>query len=201
VEERGRAEGPRDSSKGQMAGQGRSERDADRDNARHSQDSSKEQRDTSKDRAQQHGQKDKDHTVGQNKSERDNTQRSEDRTQDKGKATKVDSKSNNLQSGSGTQGQSAQDRNSNSGTNQIAGPETREAITVYQRQQGIAVTGSVDMRTVSSLGVSSRLSQQASQRLPGPSCNRARARSCSPMTSSRQCGKGKRGRISPDRCR
>ena len=31
----------------------------------------------------------------------------------------------------------------------IWGPDTREAITVYQRQQGIAVTGSIDMRTVS----------------------------------------------------
>ena len=94
------------------------ERDTDRDDARHSQDSSKEQRDTSKDRAQQHGRKDKDQTVG-NKSERDNTQRSEDRTQDRSKAdTKADSRSNSQQSGSGTQG--AFNRNSNSGTNQNA---------------------------------------------------------------------------------
>ena len=51
----------------------------------------------------------------------------------------------------------------------IWGPETREAITVYQRQQGIAVTGSIDMRTVSSLGVSKRLSQQASQSIQSQS--------------------------------
>src|SRR5437879_3716490 len=43
------------------------------------------------------------------------------------------------------------------------GPQTREAITVFQRQQGIEVTGSIDARTVSSLGVSARLSQQANQ--------------------------------------
>jgi len=51
----------------------------------------------------------------------------------------------------------------------IWGPETLEAITVYQRQQGIAVTGSIDMRTVSSLGVSGRLSQQASQSIQSQS--------------------------------
>jgi len=51
----------------------------------------------------------------------------------------------------------------------IWGPDTREAITVYQRQQGIAVTGSIDMRTVSSLGVSGRLSQQASQSIQSQS--------------------------------
>jgi len=45
----------------------------------------------------------------------------------------------------------------------VLSPQTREAITVYQRQQGIAVTGSIDASTVSSLGVSSRLSQQANQ--------------------------------------
>jgi peptidoglycan hydrolase-like protein with peptidoglycan-binding domain len=41
----------------------------------------------------------------------------------------------------------------------IWSPETREAITVYQRREGIAVTGSIDVRTVSSLGVSGRLSK------------------------------------------
>jgi peptidoglycan hydrolase-like protein with peptidoglycan-binding domain len=45
----------------------------------------------------------------------------------------------------------------------VLSPQTREAITVFQRQQGIAVTGSIDARTVSSLGVSARLSQQANQ--------------------------------------
>jgi hypothetical protein len=51
----------------------------------------------------------------------------------------------------------------------ILGPQTREAITVYQRQQGFEVTGSIDARTVSSLGVSSRLSQQASQSIQSQS--------------------------------
>ncbi|MEH6951823.1 peptidoglycan-binding protein [Nitrobacter sp. NHB1] len=45
----------------------------------------------------------------------------------------------------------------------ILGPKTRNAISAFQRQQGIQVTGSIDARTVSSLGVSGRLSQQANQ--------------------------------------
>jgi peptidoglycan hydrolase-like protein with peptidoglycan-binding domain len=45
----------------------------------------------------------------------------------------------------------------------ILGPDTRQAISVFQRQNGIAVTGSIDASTVSSLGVSARLSQQANQ--------------------------------------
>jgi peptidoglycan hydrolase-like protein with peptidoglycan-binding domain len=45
----------------------------------------------------------------------------------------------------------------------VLGPKTREAISALQRQQGIQVSGSIDARTVSSLGVSSRLSQQANQ--------------------------------------
>jgi len=45
----------------------------------------------------------------------------------------------------------------------ILGVQTREAISVFQRQQGIQVTGSIDASTVSSLGVSGRLSQQANQ--------------------------------------
>jgi hypothetical protein len=47
----------------------------------------------------------------------------------------------------------------------VLGPDTREAITVFQRQQGIQVTGSIDARTVSSLGVFGRLSQQTNQSL------------------------------------
>jgi peptidoglycan hydrolase-like protein with peptidoglycan-binding domain len=47
----------------------------------------------------------------------------------------------------------------------ILGPETREAITTFQRQQGIQATGSIDARTVSSLGVSAQLSQQANESL------------------------------------
>jgi peptidoglycan hydrolase-like protein with peptidoglycan-binding domain len=45
----------------------------------------------------------------------------------------------------------------------VLGPETREAVRAFQRRQGIQVTGSIDARTVSSLGVSGRLSQQANQ--------------------------------------
>jgi hypothetical protein len=45
----------------------------------------------------------------------------------------------------------------------VLGPETREAITMFQRQQGIQTTGSIDARTVSSLGVSGQLSQQANE--------------------------------------
>jgi hypothetical protein len=45
----------------------------------------------------------------------------------------------------------------------VLGTQTREAISVFQRQQGIQVTGSIDAGTVSSLGVSGRLSQQANQ--------------------------------------
>lgn len=47
----------------------------------------------------------------------------------------------------------------------VLGPETRQAITVFQRQQGIQVSGSIDVRTVSSLGVSGKLSQEANQKI------------------------------------
>jgi hypothetical protein len=66
----------------------------------------------------------------------------------------------------------------------VWGPETREAITVYQRQQGIAVTGSIDMRTVSSLGVSSRLSQQASQSIQSQSSSTGAQTSTGTQTST-----------------
>jgi peptidoglycan hydrolase-like protein with peptidoglycan-binding domain len=45
----------------------------------------------------------------------------------------------------------------------VLGPKTREAISAFQRQQGIQVTGSIDARTISSLGVSARLRQHANQ--------------------------------------
>lgn len=45
----------------------------------------------------------------------------------------------------------------------ILGAETREAISAFQRQQNIPVTGSIDARTVSRLGVSDLLSQHAKQ--------------------------------------
>ena len=66
----------------------------------------------------------------------------------------------------------------------IWGPETREAITVYQRQQGIAVTGSIDMRTVSSLGISGRLSQQASQTIQSQSSSTGAQNSPGTQTST-----------------
>jgi Putative peptidoglycan binding domain len=66
----------------------------------------------------------------------------------------------------------------------IWGPDTREAITVYQRQQGIAVTGSIDMRTVSSLGVSGRLSQQASQSIQSQSSSSGAQTSTDTQTST-----------------
>lgn len=47
----------------------------------------------------------------------------------------------------------------------IWGPQTREALVTFQRQQGIEVSGTIDTRTVTSLGVSNRLSAQASQSL------------------------------------
>lgn len=47
----------------------------------------------------------------------------------------------------------------------IFGPLTREAIIAFQRQQGMEATGSIDMSTVSSLGVFDRLSLQAQQSL------------------------------------
>jgi peptidoglycan hydrolase-like protein with peptidoglycan-binding domain len=47
----------------------------------------------------------------------------------------------------------------------VLGPETRQAITLFQRQQGIQVSGSIDARTVSSLGVSGKLSKEANQKI------------------------------------
>jgi peptidoglycan hydrolase-like protein with peptidoglycan-binding domain len=47
----------------------------------------------------------------------------------------------------------------------IFGPLTHEAIIAFQRQQGMEATGSIDMSTVSSLGVFDRLGLQAQQSL------------------------------------
>jgi peptidoglycan hydrolase-like protein with peptidoglycan-binding domain len=47
----------------------------------------------------------------------------------------------------------------------VLGPQTHEALMTFQRQQGIQVSGSIDASTVTSLGVSNRLSAQASQSL------------------------------------
>jgi peptidoglycan hydrolase-like protein with peptidoglycan-binding domain len=106
--DRGHAEESRDSGKRQTVGQRRS----DRDEARHSQESNKEQRETGKDRAHQQSQKKE--TVGQGRSDRGETRRSEDRTD----SQHVRQPSRQNQSGSGMPGESAQDRNSNSGTDQ-----------------------------------------------------------------------------------
>src|SRR3954464_989914 len=134
MRDRGRAEGPRDGGKGQTMGQGRS----DRDDARHSQESSKEQRDTSKDRAQQPGQKDQ--TVGQGRSDRDDARRSEDRTRDKGKADSQQAQqpSRQNQTGSGMQGQNAQERNPGSGQNVTQGQANAPAQSQTAPAQGQA---------------------------------------------------------------
>src|SRR3954468_1338216 len=134
MRDRGRAEGPRDGGKGQTMGQGRS----DRDDARHSQESSKEQRDTSKDRAQQPSQKDQ--TVGQGRSDRDDARRSEDRTRDKGKADSQQAQqpSRQNQTGSGMQGQNAQERNPGSGQNVTQGQANAPAQSQTAPAQGQA---------------------------------------------------------------
>src|SRR5439155_22827133 len=40
----------------------------------------------------------------------------------------------------------------------VLGTRTREALTVFQRQQGIQISGSIDTRTVAALGVSNKIS-------------------------------------------
>jgi peptidoglycan hydrolase-like protein with peptidoglycan-binding domain len=78
----------------------------------------------------------------------------------------------------------------------VWGPETREAITAYQRQQGIAMTGSIDMPTVSSLGVSSRLSQQANQSIESQSSSTGAQTSTSTQTTTGQGQSGQTGQPS-----
>lgn len=78
----------------------------------------------------------------------------------------------------------------------VWGPATREAITVYQRQQGIAVTGMIDMRTVSSLGVSSRLSQQANQSIQSQSSSTGSQTSTGTQTTAGQGQSGQMGQPS-----
>lgn len=75
----------------------------------------------------------------------------------------------------------------------VWGPATREAITVYQRQQGIAVTGSIDMRTVSSLGVSNRLSQQATESIQSQSSSTDAQTSTDSQTTTGQARSGQTG--------
>ena len=43
----------------------------------------------------------------------------------------------------------------------VLGPQTREALTTFQRQQGIQITGVIDTHTVDALGLSSRISQSS----------------------------------------
>jgi hypothetical protein len=45
----------------------------------------------------------------------------------------------------------------------VLGTRTREALTAFQRQQGIQVSGSIDTRTVAALGVSNRISAMQGQ--------------------------------------
>jgi peptidoglycan hydrolase-like protein with peptidoglycan-binding domain len=40
----------------------------------------------------------------------------------------------------------------------VLGPSTHEALITYQRQQGLQATGSIDTRTVTALGVSTKIS-------------------------------------------
>jgi peptidoglycan hydrolase-like protein with peptidoglycan-binding domain len=68
----------------------------------------------------------------------------------------------------------------------VLGPETREAVSAFQRQQGIEVTGSIDTRTVSSLGVSGRLSQQANQSI-------SQSQSSPTSTQTSRTGHGRAG--------
>jgi peptidoglycan hydrolase-like protein with peptidoglycan-binding domain len=42
----------------------------------------------------------------------------------------------------------------------VFSPRTRQALIAFQRQRGIATTGSIDTRTVASLGLSNRIGQQ-----------------------------------------
>jgi hypothetical protein len=72
----------------------------------------------------------------------------------------------------------------------VLGPQTHEAITVFQREQGIQVTGSIDARTASSLGVSDRLSQQAKQSI---SQSQSSTTGSSSQTSTTGQGQGQTG--------
>jgi peptidoglycan hydrolase-like protein with peptidoglycan-binding domain len=74
----------------------------------------------------------------------------------------------------------------------VPGPKTREAIRAFQRQQGIQVTGSLDARTVSSLGVSDRLSQQANQ-----SINQSQSSPTGAQTSTAAPGQAGAGQAQP----
>jgi hypothetical protein len=42
----------------------------------------------------------------------------------------------------------------------VLGPRTREALITFQRQQGIETSGSIDTRTVATLGLSNKIGQQ-----------------------------------------
>jgi hypothetical protein len=76
----------------------------------------------------------------------------------------------------------------------VWGPETREAITAYQRQQGIAVTGGIDMHTAFSLGVSGRLSQQANQKIQSQSSSTDAQTSTGAQTTTGR-GQGQGGQM------
>ncbi|KGJ70758.1 hypothetical protein BJA5080_06599 [Bradyrhizobium diazoefficiens SEMIA 5080] len=49
----------------------------------------------------------------------------------------------------------------------VLGPRTREALITFQRQQGIQASGSIDISTVSALGVSNKISATQSQTTTG----------------------------------
>jgi peptidoglycan hydrolase-like protein with peptidoglycan-binding domain len=51
----------------------------------------------------------------------------------------------------------------------VLGTRTRRALIAFQRQQGFQVSGRIDSRTVTALGVSSKIGQQGNQRGSQPS--------------------------------
>src|SRR5205823_4451769 len=49
----------------------------------------------------------------------------------------------------------------------VFGPETREALISFQRQQGLQATGSIDTTTIASLGLSDRIRQNTQGAVTG----------------------------------
>jgi hypothetical protein len=79
----------------------------------------------------------------------------------------------------------------------VLSAQTREAITVYQRQTGLPVTGSIDGRTVSSLGVSGRLSQQANQSISQSQSSTTGAQTSTPGQGQAGAGQAQTGQQQP----
>ncbi|WP_436213278.1 peptidoglycan-binding protein [Bradyrhizobium sp. LjRoot220] len=73
----------------------------------------------------------------------------------------------------------------------VLGPRTREALITFQRQQGIQVSGSIDTRTVSALGLSNRI--QSGQNVTGGQSTTGQSTS----TPSTTTGQGQAGAQQP----